>query len=380
MLDESTIRTLAATRCAPLVVSFYLDVDGSSHPRPSDYMAHADHLCRLARKDAEALGQFSPAVVAASLERIMQWLDRGLDRSRTRGVAVFAAGERGLFEALALPVPVRDQVDTGIYPDVAQLVEILAESRPALVVALDNEHSRLIRMGPGQIEEVEGPFDQIDRQVDTDVEVGGFQRHHEELARRHFRRAAQAVEEELAQRPAEYLVVAASRRAAAEFEEQLPPRLSRLIAGRADVPAVSKPVELARAAAEVLREETRRRHRTLTEDLIGRSAEAAGAVTGLQATLDALWADLLATVVIEKGFQAPGAVCVECRAALAGGETCPRCGGALVPTANVVDVAVADAFSRHVAVEFPEAGMDGAGRIGGFQRRRVASEFGGTHA
>src|SRR3954452_16046796 len=84
-LTQDAIRSLAGFKGgeAP-VVSLYLDVDGRRHVRPKDYEIQLDHLLRQPRERANG----NPP--AEDLQRIESHVKAGLDRSRTRGLAIFS--------------------------------------------------------------------------------------------------------------------------------------------------------------------------------------------------------------------------------------------------------------------------------------------------
>ena len=375
VIEEQAIRALATRRSTPAVTSFYLDVDGRRYPRPSDYAPNVDHLFRLARKSAEAQGKDVVEAVESDLSRIGEWLDGSLDRSTTRGVALFSGSREGFFEAFGLPVPVRDQVVVGPGPDVAPLCSVSAASERTLVVAVDAQRARFLRIRPGQVEEVEAPTDEIERQVDTDVELGSFERRHEEHARQHYRHVARAMVDELGRRPATHVVLSGTREAVAHLEEHLPKGVARLVAGRIGNPLASERGDLARAATEVV-DEARRQHRTaLGEELRDRAEQGAAAVTGLGATLRALGADQVETLIVEEAFATGGAQCGECGQLVVDAARCPRCGATPVWVDNVVDAAITDALAHHVAIEFCEpGGLADLGHIGAFEHRRAAGE------
>jgi hypothetical protein len=117
-LDDSVLRRIASWGTGTVATSVYLDVDGQRHPRWSDVERRADQLFRAARKQARLLAASgTEAEVEAELAEMRTWLDRGLDRSATRGVALFSRAGKGLFGAVQLTVPVRDQVVVDPEPD-----------------------------------------------------------------------------------------------------------------------------------------------------------------------------------------------------------------------------------------------------------------------
>jgi len=366
------VRKVARWQGRPVVTSFYLDVDGRRYPRPSDYAPHVDELFRVARKRAEMLGKAVADAVDADLSKIADWLGRGLDRRRTHGLAVLST--QGAFEAFELPVSVPDQVAVEPFPDVAPLCAILAEDAPTLAVAVDGQQARMLRLDLHGTEELAGPTDALERQADTTVELGSFEHRHEEQQRQHFRRVARSIADALAQRPVRYLVLLGSTEATASLESDLPAHLQSLVAGRVPHSVHDDSTELEQAARRAVDHAQSARRLQLAHELRERSFEGAAAVCGLDATLDALGAQLVDTLLVERGFRAPGGRCLACgllvRGQNVGAERiCRRCGGNVVEVDNVVDAAVTEAFVHHVALAFYEEGsLIDVGRIGALLR------------
>lgn len=227
----------------------------------------------------------------------------------------------------------------------------------------------MLRVLFDEVEELEAPIDDIPRQVDTDVELGSFEHRHEEFTRKHIRRVARAVVEELRHHPAEHLVLSGSRETVAQLEAYLPQHTLVLLSGRIDLPTSSRRSDLARATNELVQETHRRRQLGLAKELRDRANQGA-AVTGLTATLDALSAQRVEMLVVDVGFEAQGGRCGDCDALVAHGERCSRCGGTVVPIENVVDAAITEAFTHHVEFEPCERDdLADLGHIGAFERR-----------
>src|SRR4051812_879708 len=117
VIAEDVIRKLAGFRgeSAP-VTSCYLDVDGRRFLRHQDLEHEVDRLLRSAR--AQANGHQS---VVRDLHRIEELVRGGLDRSNTRGLAIFACHAHELWEVVTLPVPVANRVVINHAPAVSQL-------------------------------------------------------------------------------------------------------------------------------------------------------------------------------------------------------------------------------------------------------------------
>ena len=99
-ITEDDIRSLAAFKGdgAP-VTSVYLDVDGGRHVRFQDAVRSAESLL----KDALAKHADEPSV-AADLQRVQELVRAGIDRSRTRGLAVFSCSAHDFWRVIELPV------------------------------------------------------------------------------------------------------------------------------------------------------------------------------------------------------------------------------------------------------------------------------------
>lgn len=99
MLDDADIRRLPAWGTGTVAATIYLDVDRRRHPRWPDVERRAAHLFHSARERARGAGMGTEAAVEADLAEIGAWLGRGLDRSGTRGFALFSCAGRGLRSA-----------------------------------------------------------------------------------------------------------------------------------------------------------------------------------------------------------------------------------------------------------------------------------------
>lgn len=363
------IRRLAEFRGVPVVTSLYLGVDGRQRPRPSDFARRLDSLERAARRHASALGPGVAEAVEADLERISEWLAQGVDRHTTRGIATFACARCDFFEVLELPVAVPDQVTLDEHPDVAQLCEALQRSEPVLVVLVDRHRSRFVRLAGSEVEEHEGAADAAARRVDTDVELGGWQRRYEEELRHHLRRVAAQVEHEVEVKPTRRVVLSGPSETVRALEALLPLPISGRLAGNATLPVTASHEQVARVAFELTAAARRREEDELVGKVRDRADQHHGAVAGLRATLDALGAGEAATLVVESGMHADGAKCLTCSQLTTGVDECPRCGGPLRTVEDVVEAAVTEAYANHVEVEFCHSpALQSLGGIGALVR------------
>ena len=105
-ITQDTVRQLAAFKGKGVpVTTCYLDVDGRRHRRRQDVEVQLERMMR--HSGAKTNGNHE---AGEDLRRITAYVHGELDRSRTRGLAIFSCAAADLFEVLPLPVPVRNQL------------------------------------------------------------------------------------------------------------------------------------------------------------------------------------------------------------------------------------------------------------------------------
>ena len=83
-----------------------------------------------------------------------------------------------------------------------------------------------------------------------------------------------------------------------------------------------------------------------------RAAGEHGAVTGLDASLDALAGRKVATLLVSQGFAARGGRCPACGHIGVDVRRCPACGATNTEIDDVVEVAIEEAIAQGAEVEF----------------------------
>jgi len=367
-LSEATIRELAGFRPAQgVVTSCYLDVDGRRYPRRAEYEAELERLLRRVRHRVN--GEAPPG---QDLQRIERHVHDGVDRSRTRGLAMFACGPAGFWQALALPVPVRSQLVVGHAPAVGQLESALHRYEPIGVLLVDRQHVRVLVFELGELTEYAETVDELFRDVDVRDEKarGQMEGKVEDRDQQHVRRAADAAFRVYADHPFSHLLVGAPAPLLGALEAALHPYLQERLRDRLTI-AVTDPVEAIREVALAAEAEIERdRERALLADLRERLARDDRAVAGLADVLPALGEHRVDTLVVSSGYRAPGWSCSSCHRLAVVGPRCPRCQGELRKEEDVVAAAIDDALTQSARVEVCDASadLDVVGRIGALLR------------
>lgn len=369
VITEDAIRELATIKGekAP-ITSCYLDVDGRRLARRQDLEHEVDLLLRDARVKANGV-----VSVQSDLRRIGQLVRRGIDRSRTRGLAIFACSASDLWEVIELSVKVHSQVVINHVPALGQLEAVLREHEPVGVLLADRQRARLFVFHLGELVEHSELFDALPRDEGNRGERdrnGDHPHHVEALTHQHLRNAAQAAFQVFQQYPFEHLVIAASDPLAKTLEADLHPYLRERLAGRASIPVTAGHDEVWMAAAAVEARVERAREAALVDKLRAAVESGRRGVKGLAATLDALGERRVDRLLVSKGYTAPGWRCDACDRMAVVGRWCKHCHREMVEVENVVEEAVEDALGQSCQVEIchANADLDVMGRIGALLR------------
>jgi peptide chain release factor subunit 1 len=369
-IDESRIRDLAGFKGedAP-VTSVYLDVDGRTRIRARDVEMALERMLRPVRERHQENGQGS---VVADLKRIEDHVRSGLDRSRVRGIAVFACSAHDFWEVVELAVPVRDRVVVNHTPYVRELEAVVAQHPRFAVLVVDRQRARLLLFQQGELLDKQEQLDLLPRHDDDGGQLGKDQvaGHTAAAAHRHDKHAAAAAFALHQEQGFDHLVLCGPDDITAELERELHAYLRERIAGRVHLAATASTEEIRQVAEDVESSVERAREAAV----VGRLRQAVGTgtagVAGLQPVLDALVARRVDTLVVSAGFEAAGWRCPSCAWVGTRGRRCPLCSRDMEQVDDVVEEAVEEALAQacRVSVCNENADLDVMGRIGALLR------------
>jgi len=369
-ISETEIRDLAGFKGenAP-VTSLYLDVDGRRRIRAHDYETALD---RMLKPERDRQHQAGHGPVCADLKRIEDHVKAGFDRSRIRGVALFACSAHDFWRVVELAVPVRDRLVVNHTPYVRELEAVVARHERFAVLLADRQQARLFLFHQGELLEKLEHVDQLPRHDDDGGQMGKDQvaDHTATAAQRHLRRAAQAAFGFWQEQGFDHLVLAGPEEISGELERELHPYLRERLAATLPMAVHARDDEIARAAQGVEEDVERAREAAAVDRLRQALGSGTGGVAGLDPVLDALVARRVETVLISEGFEAPGWRCPGCAWMGTLGRRCPVCSEDMDQVSDVVEEAVEDALAQACRVRIcrDNADLDVLGRVGALLR------------
>lgn len=368
-IHDDLIRRLASFKSRDVpVVSLYLDLDGRRWPRYAECEARAE---RLIRDAIDHIGSNSHAGALDDLQKVRRAVKSKFDRSRTRGLAIFACGSK-LWDVLELPIPVKDQLVVDETPHVRQLETVVASNRAFGVLLADRQRARFFRFEQGELIDSTERFDELPRHDDDagDRDRKHDKRHVEAAASQHLRIAASVAFEAWKDEPFDHLVIGAPDDIATQLERELHSYLRDRIAARLPIAPGASEAEIRAAALAVEEVIEREKEAAAVAKVRSAAASGRGGALGLEDVLSALAERRAESLVLSEGYEAPGFRCGSCGALAAKGPTCSVCATRMDKVADVVALAVADALLQgcHVEMCVDNADLDVAGRIGALLR------------
>jgi peptide subunit release factor 1 (eRF1) len=347
-------------------VSLYLDVDGRRHVRPKDYEVHLDALLRAAKERGNG------STPVDDLHKIESHVKAGIDRSRTRGLAIFSCVPKGLWEVIELPVPVRNQLVVNQAPQVKQLEAIVESHKSFGVLLADKQRARMFVFELGELVDKSELFDQLPRHDDDrgDWDKDHVRDHSAAQAHQHLRRAAQVAFSVFQERPYDHLILGAPEEIAHELERGLHSYLRDRIAARLTLPTNAGDAAICAAALQVDEDIERQIHARLVQRLRESLGAAGAGVTGIEAVAQAIAEHRVDTLLVSDGYDSEGWHCEGCDTLAVRGPVCRQCSEPMTKVTDLVEEAVEQTLAQagRVVVCSGHADLDVMGRIGALLR------------
>jgi peptide chain release factor subunit 1 len=302
--------------------------------------------------------------VARDLERIHTHLGSPGNLPSTHGVAIFACGPIGLFEAIPLPFVYRSRLAVDTAPLVRELASVEDEFGRVLTVVLDRTAARFFEVTAYQATELPGLRADSTRgkrfRGDTDGPGWGehtYNNRIREEKERHFEAIARELFAIDRRRPAHGIVLAGTGTEAAAVEPFLHNYLVERVLGTVRLnPKEASAARVHEATLAVRESWERDSERALVHEM----QEALGSgwsVNGMTPTLRALARGQVRALLVHADAGQPGFRCVE-TGRLAITERDCREEGEPIPVLDVVDDAIEEALRQGVEVNVvyePEA-------------------------
>ncbi len=279
-----------------------------------------------------------PDVNPKDRARIEEYIDLEFDR-QARGLACFSCQDHDFWRVYPLHVPIDNAIMIDRRPLVRRLIDLIDAYGYLGVVAIDRTGARFFSFHLGELEETTGALgEEVKRHKQGGWAAARYQRHEDEAAKANLRWLAELTERYTRQYDWRRLVLAGTDDNLALFRAFLPPNIQQRIVGTTALDLGANPAEVRARAEAVALAATQDYNKRLAENLVVAAAKAAGAVAGLDDTLDALQNGSIYQLLFSEQYTIPDDQvrrCTQCNYLNAHSDTtCPVCGAA---TENLPD-------------------------------------------
>lgn len=339
-----------------LVTSFFLNVDATEFTSDDLLRTSFDstiHEAESRRKDFEGeLSHDSRESVRSDLAKIREWFE-DIERTDTKGVAIFACSGENLFEVIQMSTPVESGIRFGRRPYLAPVATFLSHTKPTAVLVTDKQQARIFTMNAGDVRE----WTDFEDWVPQRTTQGGwsqnrYQRRSDKFAQHHLDKAAELTLKLLQHYPFDWLILGIEEQYRGDLADTLHPYLKDRVIGEIHVRIDAPAAEILEKAQEA-REQ---KETSYVDTLMHQIQEYAGAggrgTIGLTDTLQALNEQKVHILLAQQGFSHPGAECEHCGMLMAEPVTsCPGCTEPATEVDNVADSAIQRALELGSVVE-----------------------------
>jgi peptide chain release factor subunit 1 len=357
MMQEQDLQELAelVTDEGP-ILSLYLNLD--RHNRSGD-----EHKLALRQLLSQAAEQ---GAVPADIERIERFFETEFDR-QGRSVACFSCQARKFWRAFPLLVPTPNAVYVGRRPYLKPLSDLFDNYECFAVIMVDREGARILTYRLGALADTAGTLgEEVKRHRQGGLAAQKLQRHEDQEARHNLRDAAEWAGDYLAQNNISRAVISGTEENLAALRTLMPRALADKVVGSVNLDVNASPAEAWERAYEVTQASQKAQEAELLEQVITLAHKGGAGALGMADTLAALQQGRVHQLLVDSSLRQPGAQCPQCSAVIVETlDACPYCGGKLLRSGDVVNLAVHAAMDAGVKVSSlePNARLTEVGQI-----------------
>ena len=284
------------------VISLYLNAQPNQHGRDE----FERWLDRMLTERAADLPERGPARESfdADVVRIRAWLSEELDPA-TNGVALFASGASGLFEAIQLQAPVDEhRLYIQDQPHLFHLARIHDAYPRFAIVRLDTSSAQILVASLGRVELEHG----IEGEKTNRSEAGGwsqarFQRRADNLYQQHAREVVDALQVIVREEGIAQVVLIGDEVIIPRLREELPKELDTKVIGVLRLASNATDDEVVTASLNAMREADAATDRQMVAAVLDAWQSRGLGVAGIEETLAALTRGQVAELVISARFE-----------------------------------------------------------------------------
>jgi peptide subunit release factor 1 (eRF1) len=274
-------------------------------------------LVRDVLRKAERNGNHT--VLRQDLEKILN-IAEGLHGNHSRGKAIFACREQGIWRELDIPPrPESSQIKVNSRFHLRPLVDANSGLPRTCIALVNRKKARIFELQDTEITQKSdlefGPSPGVPRSDGFQgYEAGHRERHVENMVMQHFKMFAESLLMLAHRDKFDALLIGCQEDSWPEIESQLHSDLRQKLRGRFPVDVLSAtPEEVRQHARRILTESMLTNQRDLINEVMGEAQRNARGAVGLKRVLNALERQEVQTLLMTRSFRAEAVECPNCR-------------------------------------------------------------------
>jgi peptide subunit release factor 1 (eRF1) len=318
MITREEIRQLAQFESpAGCAITFYFQPHTPQNQSHREEAIIAKDLVRDVLRKAERNGNQS--ALREDLEKILT-IAEGLHGNHSRGKAIFACREQGIWRELDIPArPEPSQITVNSRFHLRPMVDAMSGPPRTCIALVNRKKARIFELQEGEITQKPdlefGPTPYLGRSDGFQgYDAGHRERHVENQIMQHFKIFAESLLMLAHRDKFDALLIGCQDENWPEIEPHLNTTLKQKLAGRFVVDVGTASAEDVREHAERILTETMLAEQTgLIREVIGEAQRNARGAVGLKHVLNALERQEVQTLLVLRGFKAQAVECTNCR-------------------------------------------------------------------
>jgi peptide subunit release factor 1 (eRF1) len=379
MITREEIRQLAQFESpAGCAISFYFQPQTPQNKSHREEAIMAKDMVRDALRKAERNGNHT--VLREDLEKILT-IAEGLHGNHSRGKAIFACREQGIWRELDIPPrPEPSQIKVNSRFHLRPLVDAKSGLPRTCIAQVNRKKARIFELQDTEITQKSdlefGPSPGVPRSDGFQgYEAGHRERHVENMVMQHFKMFAESLLMLAHREKFDALLIGCQDDSWPEIESQLHSDLKQKLRGRFPIDVLSAtPEEVRQHAKRILIETMLTDQMALIREVMGEAQRNARGAVGLKHVLNALERQEVQTLLVLRGFKAEAVECPNCRHLdTRMVKTCAVCAHETRELSDVSDALVDLALRNGAEIRFIDGDpdMEKAGQVAALLRFRA---------
>ncbi len=364
MITREEIRQLAQFEspvgCA---ISFYFQPHTPQNKSHREEAILVKDLVREALRKAERNGNH--AALREDLEKVLK-IAEGLHGNHSRGKAIFACREQGIWHELDIPPrPDQSQIRVNSRFHLRPLVDANSGLPRACIALVNRKKARIFELQETEITQKPdlefGPSPAVPRSDGFQgYEAGHRERHVENMVMQHFKMFAESLLMLAHREKFDALLIGCQDDSWPEIESQLHTDLKQKLRGRFPIDVISAtPEEVRQHANRILTEWMLTEQMGLIREVMGEAHRNGLGTVGLKHVLNALELQEVQTLLLMRSFMAEAVECTNCRHLdTRMVKTCAICGHETRHLSDVSDALVDLALRNGADIRFIDSDQD----------------------